>query len=425
MKILAFTMTTTTTPTTADTSYYFAGDTTQTVQASEYEHGGSSSQSIPSQLQPLSPRPSRSRAPSPERSYQPSEPYYDPNSAMSVFSAWGSIFSDEPGAGQESNWFHDQRTQSVWGGNTSQHGNGAQSTVGAPDGNTTVPDFLSELASVFSAPAGTEQGSNWFHDQRVHSQWSNASQDSGTSYVSAQTSSVASSISSLSSLSEAASQAASRATRSNAGSGSSISIASSHHTRSVSSVHTLSEAGSERGSVARSQSARLSSVAERQNRLPSVSSGGYNASLNGSELGAIAAARHAGRFRADSIADSGRSARSYSARSMTDSERQAVNSAFGTGRFGRAQGSTTATLVPDRGGFGSEDARRAAKGKSVATGATSTASTDGEWIAASKIVFSDGDGGRLPPDYHVYPLYTNSRASGLPPERPAPPPPRR
>lgn len=418
MKTRLFTMTFKTTPTTAQTTYHTPSETVGTVEAREYEQG-STSRSMPSQLEPLSPRPSRSRAPSPERTYQPSEPY-DPNSAMSVFSAWGSIFSDEPGAGHESNWFHDQRTQSVWGGNTSHQGNGTQSSVDAPRAATTVPDFLSELASVFSAPAGTEPGTNWFHDQRVNSQWSHASQDSGTSYVTAQTSSVAtsvSSLSSLSSLSEAASQAASHATRSHAGSGSSISIASSHLTRSVSSVHTLSEAGSDQRSVANSQSARLSSAAERQNRLPSVSSGGYNASLNGSEQEAIAAARSNRRFRMDSIPGS-----EYSARSLTGSDRQAIDAAVGAGRFARAQGSTAATLGRDHGGFRSEEARRAAKGKAVAS---STASVDSEWIAASKIVFSDGDGGRLPSDHYVYPLHTDSRASGLPPERPAPPPPRR
>lgn len=402
-------MTFKTTPSSAQTTYYSPSDTTQTAEPHEYVQGSPSRRSVPSELAPLSARPSRDRSQTTDHSYSysPSE-RYDPNSAMSVFSAWGSMLSDDPGAGLESNWFHDQRSQSAWGGNASQHGNTTHTSADAPPSSTAAPDFLSDLASVFSAPPGTEHEGSWFHDQRAYSRWSRAAQDSDTSYVSAQTS-FTSTTSSLSSLSEAASHVASHVPRSNAGSRSSTSISGSHLTSSVSSLHALSEAGS----------APQSSAAERQNRLPSVSSGGYNASLTGSERGAIAMARDAGRFRVDSIAGSG-----YSARSMTGSERQAINNAFGTGRFGRAQGSTTATLTRD-GGLGSEEARRAAKGKGVATSTASTASTASEWIAASKIVFSDGDGGPLPSDHYVYPLHTDSRASGLPPERPAPRPPRR
>lgn len=379
-------MTYITTPSAAQTGYHSTA-TTQTAEPREYVQGSSSRPSVPSELAPLSPRPSRDRVPSTNHSYSPSE-RYDPTSAMSVFSAWGSYFSDDPGAGPESNWFHDQRSQSVWGGNASQHGDTTRASADATHGSTAAPDFLSDLASIFSAPAGTEHGGNWFHDQRVHSQWSGATEGNNTSYASAQTSSLATN-SSVSSLSEAASQVASRAPGSNAGGRSSSSISNSHHTSSVSSLHALSEAGSGPRPVGRSQSAPQSSTVEWQNRLPSVSSGGYNVSLTGSEQGALAAARDTGRFRVDSIAGSA--------------------SALGTSRFGRAQ----------------EDARRAAKGKGVATSTASTASAGSEWIAASKIVFSDGDGGRLPSDHYVYPLHTDSRASGLPPERPAPRPPRR
>ncbi len=378
-------MTYTTTPTAAQTNYYSPSETTQAAEPREYVQGSPSRRSVPSELAPLAPRPSRD--PSTHHSYPPSE-RYDPNSAMSVFSAWGSYLSDDPGAGLESNWFHDQRSQSVWGDNASQHADTTRAGADATHGSTAVPDFLSDLASVFSAPAGTEHESNWFHDQRVHSQWSGATEGSNASYASAQTSSVGTN-SSVPSLSEAASQAASHAPSSNAGGRSSTSTSSSHLTSSVSSLHALSEAGSGPRPVGRSQSSRRSSTVEWQNRLPSVSSGGYNASLTGSEQGALAAARDIGRFRVDSVAGSA--------------------SALGTGRFGRAQ----------------EDARRAAKGKGVATSTASTASADSEWIAASHIVFSDGNGGPLPPGHYVYPLHTDSRASGLPPERPAPPRPRR
>lgn len=371
-------MTYITTPSAAQTGYHSTA-TTQTAEPREYVQGSSSRPSVPSELAPLSPRPSRDRVPSTNDSYPPSE-RYDPTSAMSVFSAWASYLSDDPGAGLESNWFHDQRSQSVWGGNASQH---ADTTRASAD----APDFLSDLASIFSAPAGTEHEGNWFHDQRVYSQWSGATEGSNASYASAQTSSLGTN-SSVSSLSEAASHVASHAPGSNAGGRSSTSISSSHLTSSVSSLHALSDAGSGPRPAGRPQSSRQSSTVEWQNRLPSVSSGGYNVSLTGSEQGALAAARGTGRFVVDSIADSA--------------------SALGTGRF-RAQ----------------EDARRAAKGKGVATSTASTASADSEWIAASHIVFSDGNGGPLPPGYHVYPLHTDSRASGLPPERPAPPRPRR
>ena len=296
-------MTYTTTPSAAQTGYYSPpSTTTQTAEPREYGEGSSSRPSVPSELAPLSPRPSRDRVPSTNHSYSPSE-RYDPTSAMSVFRAGGSYFSDDPGAGPESNWFHDQRSQSVWGGNASQHGDTTRASADATHGSTAAPDFLSDLASIFSAPAGTEHGGNWFHDQRVHSQWSGATEGNNTSYASAQTSSLATN-SSVSSLSEAASQVASRAPGSNAGGRSSSSISNSHHTSSVSSLHALSEAGSGPRPVGRSQSAPQSSTVEWQNRLPSVSSGGYNVSLTGSEQGALAAARDTGRFRVDSIAGS-------------------------------------------------------------------------------------------------------------------------
>jgi hypothetical protein len=320
----SITMTSRTTPSGPQTGYYF--ETTHTVEFREYETGAPSRLSMPSELAPLSPRRSRDRDQHSNHNDSASEPY-DPDSAMSVFSAWGAMFSDEVGARDDSNGFRDQRGPSVWGGHDLSTGHATRSSEDAAQEHTTAPDCFSDLASMlFSTPAVIGPEGNWYYDQHVYSQLGRSTEDSDASYVSARTS-LDSAISDLPSLSEAESEVASPSPGSNAGSGASS---------SVSSLHALSE------------------------------------------------------------------------------------TSFATGESGRAQGPTDSTLAGD-GGLGSDEARRAAKGKATVT----AGAADSEWIEASKIVFSDGDGRRLPPDHYVYTLQTDSHASGMPPQRPAPPLPRR
>lgn len=239
---------------------------------------------------------------------------------QNTISEFGSVASEGPVsyAEDQDNPYFNQNAYSQWHSAVTSNPSSVSSdaSYGSIDNRSLGErtDALSQTSSHLSLPSVSDSSSKRL--SRARSDASIALSDAGSRHSSVGRPSSHSGHLSLPSLSGSPSKSLGRTS-------SDVSIA-------------LSDAGSGHSSVGR-PSSHSSSVSgnSHQNYLPSVSDGGYQQSLTGSEMQALRAARTDGRFNADRGGAFSRNSASGSvASSLDDSERAAVTRALSGGRLG-------------------------------------------------------------------------------------------